>query len=766
MSVMAVMKYLFPRPLPLWHAAAAVVTGHMPLLLIPRLLLPAESLLLFTGICLLFLIRTRLSFFIRIVAGTFLAVNIHIGNTLSLFSAELPDNIDIMIHDVMINSSDYYSVRGRIININNKMYDDTVFINIKIKGSFKPACSGEVWRIFRHVLRPVHGQLNEGQSNRQQYLLSERVLFSLTPGRSEKLSSDCNQRQKMIATYLPAMDNLPHNGLMAALLFGERRGITAEQRRLVQETGVAHVVAISGLHIGLAALWGWWAGRLLLLLLPLRMVAPVIPSVLSVCAAVAYVWLAGFAVPACRALSALLLWHLLRWRHYHLPAYQFVMISGALLLLADPLTILSAGFWLSYTAVTALLFWHHTGVFSRSNVFIPLTPFARLWRNIRSLLSYQCGLFLLLLPVQGFFFGGVNMLSFLSNLWVVPVISFLTVPLLFAGLLIGPALLLADFSLALALWPLPFLAQGWMVTGHIALIWIPLMWAVVYIIRLDMWRQHPLLLPGMVFSCCLYLRKTPLPEWSVTVLDIGHGLAAVVIKDGRAVVYDTGNRFGSRDDGLRTVLPYLRYHRLTPDWIMISHDHRDHTGGLGSLRSAYPAAVVKGNIPQADTPCRRGERWLWQSLYFEVLWPDEKYQMSKNDGSCVIRISDGKHQVLLTGDIEKQAEKQLIKYKDELSATVLQVPHHGSKTSSSEFFIRAVNPAFALVSVARYSPWRLPSDKVRRRYHDLGVQWHDTAHSGQISVSFFADEVSVATYRTHLSARWFSAWFGDQPVNG
>ena len=358
------------------------------------------------------------------------------------------------------------------------------------------------------------------------------------------------------------------------------------------------------------------------------------------------------------------------------------------------------------------------------------------------------------------------MLSFLSNLWVVPVISFLTVPLLFAGLLIGPALPLADFSLALALWPLPFLAQGWMVTGHIALIWIPLMWAAVYIIRLDMWRQHPLLLPGMVLSCCLYLRKTPLPEWSVTILDIGHGLAAVVIKDGRAVVYDTGNRFGSRDDGLRTVLPYLRYHRLTPDWIMISHDHRDHTGGLGSLRHAYPAAVVKGNIPQADTPCRRGERWLWQSLYFEVLWPDEKYQLSKNDGSCVIRISDGKYHVLLTGDIEKQAEKQLIRYKDELSATVLQVPHHGSKTSSSEFFIRAVNPAFALVSVARYSPWRLPSDKVRRRYHNLGVQWHDTAHSGQISVSFFADEVSVATYRTHLSARWFSAWFGDQPVNG
>ena len=766
MSVVAVLKYLFPRPLPLWLAAAAVVAGHLPLLLMPRLLLPAESLLLFGSVCLLFLIRTRLSFFIRIVISTFLVVNIHLSNTLSLFLTKQPDNIDIMIHDVMLNSTDYYSVRGRIININNKNYDDTVFINIKIKGAFKPECAGEIWRIFRPVLRPVHGQLNEGQSNRQQYLLSERVLFSLTPGRSKILSSACNKRQKMIASYLPAMDNLPHNWLMSALLFGERRGITPEHRRLVQETGVAHVVAISGLHIGLAALWGWWAGRLLLLLLPQRAMSYRVPAVMSVCAAIAYVWLAGFAVPACRALSALLLWHLLRWRHYHLPGYQFVVISAALLLLADSLTILSAGFWLSYTAVAALLFWHHTGVLSRRPDLIPATRFARLWRNIRLFFSYQTGLFLLLLPVQGFFFGGVNVLSFLSNLWVVPVISFLTVPLLFAGLLTEITLPPADYSLALALWPLPFLAQGWLVTGHIALIWAPLMWMAVYIIRLDMWRQHPLVLPGMVICCCLNLRKTSQPVWSVTLLDIGHGLAAVVIKDSRAVLYDTGNRFGSRDDGLRTVLPYLQYHRLTPDQIIISHDHRDHTGGLGSLRRAYPAAVVKGNIPQADAPCRRGERWVWQSLYFEVLWPDEKYQLSKNDGSCVIRISDGKYQVLLTGDIEKQAEKQLIKYKDELSATVLQVPHHGSKTSSSEFFIRAVNPAFALVSVARYSPWRLPSDKVRRRYHNLGVQWHDTAHSGQISVSFFAEEISVATYRFHLSARWFSAWFGDQPVNG
>ena len=775
MFISVALKYLFPHPLPLWLAAAAILVGHAPLLVLPGLLSRIELLYLSVVLCFLFFIRNRGSIFIRIIISVFLIANIQLNNTLSLFSSDNKSmrNIDIIVHDVIIKTTDFYTIKGKVININDEKINDDIYINIKIKGAFVPECAGEVWRIFRPVLRPVHKQLNEGQPDRQQYALSQRVLFSLTPGRSKKISSVCNTRQRVITENFPQTDNFAQGGLMLALLFGERRGITPQQRVLVQETGVAHVVAISGLHIGLAALWGWWAGRIVLLILPQRLMSHLIPVLFSVCAAVMYVWLAGFAVPACRALTVLLLWHLMRWKHYVLPAYQFVFISAALLLLIDPLTILSASFWLSFIAVTALLLWHYTGAQQATTGI--MTRHERFWRNIRGFLSYQWGLFLLLLPVQAFFFGGINLLSLLSNLWVIPVISFLSVPLLFSAITAGLFLPVtvtgfiwqaADFSLGLALWPLPFLSSFWLITGHVSLLWTAVVWGSVCFIRLDLRRQHPVLLPGMIICCCLYLRKTPVPDWSVTLLDIGHGLAVVVEKEGRAVVYDTGNRMGHSDDAQRVILPYLRHHRLIPDWIIISHDHQDHTGGLATLRRHYPAAGVKGNIPRADTSCERGERWVWQSLYFEVLWPDGRYQKSKNDGSCVIRISDGKHQVLLTGDIEKQAEMQLVKSENRLSATVLQVPHHGSNTSSTESFIRAVNPSFALVSVARYSPWRLPSDKVQHRYRHHGTDWHDTAHSGQISVHFLNDDITLVTYRHHLSARWFSAWFGDQPING
>ncbi|MEG0715021.1 MAG: ComEC/Rec2 family competence protein [Morganella sp. (in: enterobacteria)] len=302
MFISVAMKYLFPHPLPLWLAAAAVVVGHAPLLVLPGLLSRIELLYLSAVLGFLFFIRNRSSIFIRIIISVFLIANIQLSNTLSLFSSDNKNlkNIDIIVQGVIIKTTDFYSVKGKVVNINDEEINDDIYINIKIKGTFVPECAGEVWRIFRPVLRPVHKQLNEGQPDRQQYALSQRVLFSLTPGRSKKISSGCNLRQRVITAHFPQTDNFVQGGLMLALLFGERRGITPQQRVLVQETGVAHVVAISGLHIGLAALWGWWAGRIILLVLPQRLMSHFIPVLFSVCAAVVYVWLGLLYRPAGR----------------------------------------------------------------------------------------------------------------------------------------------------------------------------------------------------------------------------------------------------------------------------------------------------------------------------------------------------------------------------------------------------------------------------------------------------------------------------------
>lgn len=164
--------------------------------------------------------------------------------------------------------------------------------------------------------------------------------------------------------------------------------------------------------------------------------------------------------------------------------------------------------------------------------------------------------------------------------------------------------------------------------------------------------------------------------------------------------------------------------------------------------------------------CLRGQRWRWRGLHFEVLWPPASVASAGNNDSCVLRIDDGRFRVLLTGDIEAPAERALLRLdRPALRAEVLQVPHHGSKTSSTAPFLRAVRPQVALASAGRYSPWRLPAEAVVQRYRRLGIRWRDTAVSGQLSVHFYARSFEVLAYRGQISRRWYHQWFGVAALN-
>ncbi|MGL9774438.1 MAG: MBL fold metallo-hydrolase [Sodalis sp. (in: enterobacteria)] len=156
---------------------------------------------------------------------------------------------------------------------------------------------------------------------------------------------------------------------------------------------------------------------------------------------------------------------------------------------------------------------------------------------------------------------------------------------------------------------------------------------------------------------------------------------------------------------------------------------------MDSVRRIWPAVPVSSPF---RTPghrfCLRGQRWRWQGLHFEVLRPPEPVDSAGNNDSCVLRIDDGHFRVLLTGDIEAQTERALLRLdRRAVRADVLQVPHHGSKTSSTAAFLRAVRPQVALASEGRYSLWRLPAEAVAvavvKRYRRLGIRWQDTAVS-------------------------------------
>lgn len=163
----------------------------------------------------------------------------------------------------------------------------------------------------------------------------------------------------------------------------------------------------------------------------------------------------------------------------------------------------------------------------------------------------------------------------------------------------------------------------------------------------------------------------------------------------------------------------------------------------------------------------RGEAWQWQGLRFSAHWPLQGSNDKGNNHSCVVKVDDGTYSILLTGDIEALAEqKMLSRYWQHVQATLLQVPHHGSNTSSSLPLIQRVNGKVALASASRYNAWRLPSSKVKRRYEIQGYQWVDTSHQGQITVDFSAQGWQVRSLREQILPRWYHQWFGVPVDNG
>lgn len=261
----------------------------------------------------------------------------------------------------------------------------------------------------------------------------------------------------------------------------------------------------------------------------------------------------------------------------------------------------------------------------------------------------------------------------------------------------------------------------------------------------------------------IYWRQTlPQPDWRIDMLDVGHGLAVVISRQGKAVIYDTGNRWPGGDAGERIIAPWLRWQGIEPQQIILSHIHLDHSGGTDSLLRAWPQLTVRSALGQpGHLPCYAGERWQWQRLDFQVLWPEKGNQRGQNNDSCVLLIDDGKYRVLLTGDLESAGERSLVaRYKAALQADIIQVPHHGSSTSSTGLLLRNVKGSAALASVARYNAWRLPSAQIIQRYQDNGYQWHDTALSGQLSVQFINENWQVKGLREQIMPRWYHQWFG------
>ena len=606
---------------------------------------------------------------------------------------------------------------------------------------------GECWR-FKLRLKAPHGSANPGGFDYEGWLFRQGIGAVATVKQAERCSSGgdvlLRARQAIadnMQTWLPQHPGL---GLFKALTLGDTSHLSDDDWNVFRVTGTTHLVAISGFNIGIVAGFAFFLFRWLWTLWPrlcLRWPAQKAGMVGAVVVALLYSLLAGWEPPVQRAFLMLLFVTVAAWMNRLHQVSKVLALAWFVILLMDPLAILSPGPWLSFGAVAAI-FYVMRGRLS-----------ARSW--LADLVLLQLMLSVVLAPLTVYFFHGVSWLSPLLNLIAVPVISLLT-PLLLMGLLLAwawPALGVAALGFSADLLVHLQTALSWLVE-NIPHLWIPasaapatLLLAVIGAVLLFVPRGVPLRVLALLCFLPLLFQPNTAPKqgFELTALDVGQGLSVVVRTSHHTLLFDTGPAFEDGfDAGAAIVAPYLLAQGVRElDLMIISHADNDHSGGAPAIRRLLKVDDERGAL--TSMPCSEGQRWEWDGVRFEMLHPDDAKYSSNNSG-CVLRIEAGPYAALLPADIEKTAERRLLADQlTSLQADVLLAPHHGSKTSSTEDFIIAVQPQIVIHSAGWHSQYHHPHPSVVARYQEAGAKQLVTGLGGMIQLSITKQGVSEPT---------------------
>lgn len=647
----------------------------------------------------------------------------------------------------------------RLIRVDGRLQFPPLFVQISNVNNTENWCAGQRWHM-RLRLRAVHGRLNEGGYDLQRVRVANHMPLQGRIMHQQQMSERCSLRATLVAHYQAALAELKQPAILQALAFGDRSQMLAPLRQLLRDTGTAHLMAISGMHIALAATGGWLLARAIQFALPARYISWRFPLIVSWLTAALYCWIAGSHAPAQRAMLALTLWSAIRAAGWQLSAWQIWLLCVGTLLLFDPLAVLSESFWLSALAVAMLIIW-----FSWFALPYPYRT-QRRWLPLQ-LLHLQLGMMILMAPLQIFLFQGISLTALLANLLAVPVISFITVPLLLLALLVPlqqaaqPLWWLADRSVDYLMQALQWLPAGWL-SLHQTLPAVIVIWGGLLLWRSGLIARTSVRFASLLLALLLGRTDAQQSDWQIDFLDIGHGLAVAITQGREVVLYDTGPAWQQGDAGERTILPWLNYTGRTLQGVILSHRHLDHRGGLNALLRARPALAIRSALGEpGHLPCVRGQQWQWGRLRFTALWPPALPVAGHNNDSCVVRVDDGQVSLLLTGDLEQAGERKLAALeKGQLQATLLQVPHHGSRTSSTPLFLRHISGEAAVASVARYNAWRMPARSVVKRYQEQGYRWADTARSGQVRIRVSQGRWQMQGLREQIKPRWYHQWFG------
>ncbi|MFK7967279.1 MAG: DNA internalization-related competence protein ComEC/Rec2 [Burkholderiaceae bacterium] len=642
--------------------------------------------------------------------------------------------------------------------------------------------AGERWRLTVRLKRP-HAPINPGGFDAELRALQNGIAARgyVRAGSKRRPLKEANARlpgdrsslfdwldgarahtAKQMAQALQATSE-PVRGTLTALVTGDQSAIPAASWQHYNRTGTSHLMSISGLHVT------FFAALTLLLLkrlarLPfvmpaswlIRLPVPAMIAGVAAAAAFAYSLFSGWGIPAQRTSCMLLVAGLALYSGRQRNVAAIMAPAAAAVVILDPWAPLAAGFWLSFVAVGAIVA-AAQGVRQRFNGG---------WLQAA---RTQWVATIALIPLGATWFGTFSLVSPVANAIAIPLISAVVTPLaiLAAALqwLIPTVVPLGSWLLQIIAWPTAWLIlllewmSAWPHAVHVVgqppglLLALSVLgcWVLLTPARpVARWLGALMLLPQLT----LPINTLEPGQWRVLGLDVGQGNAVLVQTRHHALLFDTGPSYGEGTGaGDRMVLPALHARQIARlDTLMISHRDSDHVGGAARVLQTFDVDLLSTSMApghavslQANryVRCQRGQRWRWDGVTFEVLHPPlqiyTKVKPPKSNAmSCVLRVSGPGGAVLLAGDIGVAQERAILRHylQDDLKSDVLLGPHHGSNTSSSQAFLKVVEPQWVLFQMGYRNRFRHPAERVTRRYQQLGIKMLRSDQHGAVEWLF------------------------------
>ncbi|HAV4997582.1 DNA internalization-related competence protein ComEC/Rec2 [Acinetobacter nosocomialis] len=715
-------------------------------------------------------------------------------------------NLDIIVYINQLSEEKDNKVQqnAQVLNLSKDPVNWLLYLkndNQSILKSNQELQLGHYYRLSGKT-KPAHSYATAGAFDQEKWFIQRNIMSGFIVQYIEPLSLDQIYRlgyqqhsreqqsffnrfqiniEKLRLTFRHLLENssLQQKGLILALLTGDESLLSDETQIQFKQLGIAHLLAISGPHVLIFAIMlSWFCHQVICRYYPQiylwkpKQVLMAIPCCFGVLIYTAFV---GFEIPALRTLLSVFIFISFIVLKQPLKPFALLVYSASLLLLMDPFSVLSAGFWLSYGACFILLRIYQTIVQIPDQHFLSLR--SKMIFMTKVLIESQGKIFIALSPLTLLFFQQISWIAPLTNIVAVPIVGGIIVPLNILAactwFIVKPfgnmLFYFNDILLSILLSCLGLLEKLSLPLQGISL--TPLALFAVSLGILILFLPKGILPKTWGMLCCLPLivvNKTNQPI-QLHILDVGQGQAIFLQQPEQNWLIDTGGSYDEKifSIGQNVVVPFLRQQGVKRlDRVVLSHLDQDHSGAFPFIQQEIPIKQVLSNEQSSTTLkqpfqyCHQGQQWQYPELDIQILWPKEKdlafVHSEQNQYSCVVYlhfkgISDYQN-FLIMGDAGWEAEYELLEDYPSLKVDVLVLGHHGSKHSSAYDFLATLKPKLAIASAGFDNRYGHPSQEVINRLKALHIPLKSTVEQG--TLSFVLENQKIVLHNRRFERLW------------